>query len=438
MGTLLAGFAIKLTPFALGIASLFGLSTPAMTPNRAVLYHFTPAFLPAQQLPTDGLLHVPFLSSPTTSKPIGGRATTTVSATSPATTSLQGPLKVKPMPVLPKKTPYLVPSSRATSTPLPPILPSRPSASVATSAASGPGATSTVFQTQPTTTAVTPSFDVNASVRQSLVNILCITKVAGSLHPISGSGVMIDSRGVVLTNAHIGQYFLLKDFLTPNFIDCTLRTGSPAKIAYKATLLYISAPWIERHYPDIVVADPTGTGENDFALLLVTGSATAAPLPASFPSLPLELSDAAVNQGQMVTSAGYAAGFLGGLTIEQDLFASSAVSSVREVFTFDSGSPDLFSIGGTIVAQKGSSGGAVADADGNLVGVIVTATEAPTTAERDLRAITLSHIDRSLTKSTGSGIRALLSGNLVPKAAFFESTLAPHLRDLLTSQILSQ
>ena len=31
-------------------------------------------------------------------------------------------------------------------------------------------------------------------------------------NPISGSGVIVDSRGVVLTNAHVGQFFLLHDY----------------------------------------------------------------------------------------------------------------------------------------------------------------------------------------------------------------------------------
>ena len=33
-----------------------------------------------------------------------------------------------------------------------------------------------------------------------------------TIKAISGSGVIIDSRGVILTNAHLAEYFLLKDY----------------------------------------------------------------------------------------------------------------------------------------------------------------------------------------------------------------------------------
>src|SRR3989344_7756180 len=64
---------------------------------------------------------------------------------------------------------------------------------------------------------------INDETRAALVNILCTPQTG--INGISGSGVVIDSRGVILTNAHVGQYFLLRDYLTPGNITCTVRIG---------------------------------------------------------------------------------------------------------------------------------------------------------------------------------------------------------------------
>ena len=56
-----------------------------------------------------------------------------------------------------------------------------------------------------TTTPVFSSEELNLKARRALVNILCTTKRGGLFSPISGSGVFIDPRGVILTNAHVGQ-----------------------------------------------------------------------------------------------------------------------------------------------------------------------------------------------------------------------------------------
>ena len=113
---------------------------------------------------------------------------------------------------------------------------------------------------------------VNADTRAALVNILCLTGGGGYFKPISGSGVFIDSRGIILTNAHIGQFFLLRDFPVKDNVTCTIRTGSPAQNTYTARLLYLPPVWIDANAKQITSQEAMGTGENDFALLLVTGS----------------------------------------------------------------------------------------------------------------------------------------------------------------------
>ena len=147
--------------------------------------------------------------------------------------------------------------------------------------------------------------EINTKTRRALVNIICTTKRSGMFSPLSGSGVIIDPRGVIITNAHVAQYFLLKDYLVPNFVDCIIRAGEPAQNKYRARLLYIAPQWVIRNAGDISLPDPTGTGEHDFALLLVSESTNpAVPLPASFDFVPADWSDKTLRSKSHVLAAG--------------------------------------------------------------------------------------------------------------------------------------
>ncbi|MDO8510058.1 MAG: hypothetical protein Q7S15_00330, partial [bacterium] len=101
-----------------------------------------------------------------------------------------------------------------------------------------------------------------------------------------------------------------------------------------------------------------------------------------------------------------------------------------------SGNVDIISLGGVIVAQKGSSGGAVVAESGKLVAIIVTSTEAPQTSERDLRAITLSHINRNLIADKNVSLSSFLGGNLSQKAEEFRSGEFTRLAALITDALV--
>jgi hypothetical protein len=278
--------------------------------------------------------------------------------------------------------------------------------------------------------------ELNTKTRGALVNIICTTKTGGLISPITGSGIIISERGAILTNAHIAQYYLLKDYSTPDFLNCTIRTGSPAVNAYKAELLFISPAWVNGNYKKIAESNPKGTGENDFALLLITeATRPGAVLPDKFPFIPPDLREQKPQLHDPVIVAGYPAGFLGGTSIQKELYAVSTVTEVMDVFTFKETSLDLFSVGGNIAAQKGSSGGGVVSLTGKLLGIVVTATDAVQTADRDLRAITLSHINRSLMEEIGSDLNAYLFGDLAGKSSQFRTLIAPILTSLLESAL---
>ncbi len=293
------------------------------------------------------------------------------------------------------------------------------------SAASGePGQSSTsALATSVVIPLALPQSQVNDMARAAAVNILCTTRGGGYLNPISGSGVLISGAGVVLTNAHVGQYLLLRDYLVPGNVDCVVRTGSPATPKYHAQLLYLPPAWVDANASQITSDTELGTGENDYAFLLITSTTDPnGTLPAHFPYLPLTLDEPV--QGLPMMIASYPAGYLQGITIEMSLYISTAISTVEQIYAFDDrGYPDVVSVGGTVVSQAGSSGGGIVRMqDGALQAIVATASAGDSTATRELHGITLAYINRSLNEAGLGGLIPLLKGDLKQKAADFAAT----------------
>ncbi|MDO8593370.1 MAG: serine protease [bacterium] len=273
------------------------------------------------------------------------------------------------------------------------------------------------------------ALDASASVlRSALVNIICYVPQGGGLHSISGSGIIVDSKGIILTNAHIAQYFLLTD----RGADCTIRTGSPAADSYNASLIYISPAWLHANATVLTQTNPIGTGEYDFALLAVIKSVTRNALPVSFPFMLLATTPP--NTGTSVVIATYGAQFLESSQIQSSLFPTVVFGSVKDVFTFAVNTIDVLALGGSAAAQEGSSGGGIADARGMLVGTITTSTTQGTTDTRSLDAITASYIRAAYASETGSALDLLLAEPTATAVAAFAPKM-PALESILTAQL---
>jgi len=278
--------------------------------------------------------------------------------------------------------------------------------------------------------------EINNTARKSLVNILCLSDGQTGLPSITGSGVIIDEQGVILTNAHIAQLYLFGSYLDSGSVNCTIRTGSPAINTYTAELLYMPPEWIVENGDVLGNAQPKGTGEYDYALLLINGvTKPGATLPKTFPSLSYNVAEAAIEENASVLLASYPAGFISSSHILKSLYAASSVSTIGQLYTFETISIDIFSVGGTIVAQKGSSGGAVINAQSELIGLIVTSTSGETTADRDLRALSLSYINKHFTGAQKVSLSSYLTGDLSAKAFSFNQFIAPGLTNLLKSEL---
>jgi hypothetical protein len=273
-------------------------------------------------------------------------------------------------------------------------------------------------------------------LRESLVNVYCTLRTTKRNVPLTASGVVIDPRGVVLTNAHVAQYVLLKDFVSKDAIKCSIRTGSPAVAKYEAKILYISPEWIERHAEDILSSAPEGTGRDDYAFLLIGESLDDEETrPDSFEFTTPTLTEELLLPGAPILLGAYPAGIFDPLSIEKVLYAQTLKTTIKKLLTFDKKNVDLISTGGTYLSQTGSSGGAVLDKNGFLAGIFVTSTQKEDFEERDLRAITMTHINRSLREYAGLTIPGLLAGEVEKVAREFDEDISPILAEILLEEI---
>ena len=222
---------------------------------------------------------------------------------------------------------------------------------------------------------------------------------------MSGSGVIISPNGVIMTVAHVAQYYLLFDYPAPGSISCTVRTGSPARATYIARPLYVSEEWIKENPATLMTFAPKGSGEGDYAFLEIVGSVSGA-TPSSFPYLPLSTNDP--KKGDTAYIAAYPAQTLSSTEIRMSLARTEAVSSVTDRFTFDTNQVDVVSLAGNTAAQTGSSGAGVAGKDSRVFGMITTSSTEGPYASRRLHAITATYIRRSFEEQTGRSLDSFL------------------------------
>jgi hypothetical protein len=248
------------------------------------------------------------------------------------------------------------------------------------------------------------------SLLRSTVNIVCVSGNP-SIPSISGSGVIIDSRGIILTAAHVAQVLALEDYLGPRQVSCIIRGGSPARREYLAEPIYISPLWVAANPKTLTTTSPRGTGENDFALLGITATATSTPLPSSYSAIPLFSGQSAA--GEPVAIGSYGAEYLSSTDLNYSLYPILVFGSIQQRFTFTNDSEDLLSIVGSAASQEGSSGGGIINTDGRLIGEITTSSIAGDLSTRSLNAVTIGHIRRSYANDTGNSLDAVLAGSSV-------------------------
>ncbi len=373
-------------------------------------------FLDLAYVLTLGLIILALSNAPATPDP---SATSTLSASS---TLAVVPSVVLPAIALPSSNPvvstttlFLKPKVTASKTPF--VIPS--SLPAPSPAIEGPAPV--IAEPPPET----PLEAAAVALRQALVNIVCYVPAGSGLRSISGSGVIIDSKGIILTNTHIGQFFLLGDL----GVTCVIRSGSPATARYSARPIYVSRSWLTANPKVITTTNPVGTGEDDYALLAITRSTTDDPLPAVFPFIPLATKESLL--GAQIAIASYGSQALERDQVRTALFPTVVFSSVQDVYTFGVNSTDVLELGGSSAAQKGSSGGGVGGASGEMVGLIVTSSVEGDISTRKIHAITGTYIRRSYANETGRTLEELFAEPLANSIASFAIKI-PALEKIIT------
>jgi S1-C subfamily serine protease len=277
---------------------------------------------------------------------------------------------------------------------------------------------------------------VAGSVSLGTVNIYCTFTTPTTIRTTTGTGYFIHSDGVIITNAHVAQYLLLESTKLLGEADCIIRQGDPAETRYRAELLYIPPAWVEKNAEIIDAAVPTGTGERDYALLYVTESLTEAELPTTFPALAFDTELMPHNTtGKAVVAAGYPATDLLARGAGTPLIPRKAETAISELYTFGSNYADVFSLKGTVVGAEGSSGGPITDTDATAIGLIATRGDDAIDGPGSLRAITLSHVHRTILEETGFSLERNVSGDIAYRADVFKETMAPFLIDLFATEL---
>ena len=222
-----------------------------------------------------------------------------------------------------------------------------------------------------------------------------------------------------------------------NDIECVIRSGNPAEPKYVAELLYISPVWIFENSDVIIDESPRGTGERDYALLYVSRSTDAIPLPTRFPAIPIDTALLSRStEGMSILTAGSPAEDLMRRGADAKLTPVLAETTIGALYTFGSNYADLFAISESPVGEHGASGGPIVDKNTtSAIGLIVTKGDEVTEGEHSLRAITLSYIDRTIQGETGFSLTQNMQGDIAYRGLIFKKAMAPFLAKILSDEL---
>lgn len=236
------------------------------------------------------------------------------------------------------------------------------------------------------------------NIKEVVVNILCVEKTSAYTKLLSGSGVVISDTGLVLTNAHVAYPFLLSSQFNKDTYSCSVRRADLPNFGYNAELVYYPLDWLISNSETMKNPTPVGTGENDYALLLITSPLALAPKLESFAFASVDVSSSNLISQMPVTVAGYPSSNSGIFEVDTNPGLKVAQTHVSEFFTFSNQSFDVLQTDINTVAKRGSSGGGVFE-NNKLYGIIVTTNQKGDGSY--LNALTLPYIKEDFEHDTG-------------------------------------
>ncbi len=292
-----------------------------------------------------------------------------------------------------------------------------------------------VKPTPPTAEIIPTENTASASIRDVVVNIICTYTNGNYINVSTGSGVIISPRGVVLTNSHVAQFFILESY-DPDLINCSIYKENISTYGYKGEMVYSSPEWIQNNYKSIGAEGARGTGEDDYALILITKNTNPAlGIPQIFPSAGIYDKEIKINDSVVVS------GFPGGpaslLDISHAGKLQAAAVSVLEIFTFGGNKTDVITTSKSNVGAQGASGGGIfyGESENSLDLVGIIATTDGSNGKAKINGITTSYISRDIEKETGKSLNYFIKGDIASRVVEFKNEYIERLAKLLLKEI---
>lgn len=230
--------------------------------------------------------------------------------------------------------------------------------------------------------------ELYARISGAVVQIFCAS--ADRLY--SASGIIVNRNGLVLTNAHVAE--IVKSVGEQN---CKARHGNPAEEFSGVRNVYTADTG-----PKIA---GTTVAQRDFAFLQLDAPRE------QFDSAAVAVLLAA--EGSSLYTLGYPSEFLQNIAAFNN---SNLVFSVLRIDNYADLDGDLATVEGYLskgglALQQGSSGTALFDREGRVLGIIFATTKGATTAEREGVALSMPYLDRVMKLETGEGLMEFIAGH---------------------------
>ena len=196
-------------------------------------------------------------------------------------------------------------------------------------------------------------------------------------------------------------------------------------------MFYIPSTWVKNNSGILSKMNPTGNGEKDYAIVKTTDSISA---DAPNPPLPyLEESQNDPAQSENIYLAGYPAGFSDGNLLDSSLYEITQKVSVVNTYALGGKNSGEIFTSPTLLAERGSSGGAVVDNNGKLLGIMFATGLDPYSGRKNIQAISIPYIQNDLQNETGK-ILSWYRSNSEIESENFLSNNAKTLSNILYGQ----
>ena len=268
------------------------------------------------------------------------------------------------------------------------------------------------------------SFDV----RDVVVNVICLEKTNSYTRLSTGSGVLISSSGLILTNAHVAYPFLQSPQFNKNTYSCSIRRENIPNFGYEAEVVYYPIDWLRENKEIIKDPSPVGTGENDYALLYITKGIGPTRL-GNFSYAKTHITSDNLKKGLAIVAAGYPSINSGVFEIDAKPGLKIAETNIVDFFTFGTRSFDVLQTGNNVVAKRGSSGGGIFENEA-LYGIVVTTNT--NSAGSYINALTLPYIKKDFEKDTGVSFDSFIGSSFTSMRNSFNSQYKNSLLEVIS------